>query len=107
MKLVISIIFLVILSPQVAAALCVQGDCENGQGTVVLTDGRRYVGEFENGIRSGRGLMTFPDGTKYLGDWQKDKPYGQGTLSSAGKFEYAGEFNNGVRHGREIGRAHV
>jgi SH3-like domain-containing protein len=100
MKLVISIIFLVILSPQVAAALCVQGDCENGQGTVVLTDGRRYVGEFENGIRSGRGLMTFPDGTKYLGDWQNDKPYGQGTLSSAGKFEYAGEFNNGVRHGQ-------
>ena len=100
MKRFISVIVAVLLLPQVAAALCVQGDCSNGQGTVVLQDGRRYVGEFKDGIRSGRGLMTFPDGTKYLGDWQKDKPNGQGTLSSSGKFEYAGEFSNGVRHGQ-------
>lgn len=100
MKLIISIIVSVLLVPQIAAALCVQGDCVNGQGTVVLPDGRRYVGEFKDGVRVGRGLMTFPDGTKYLGDWQNDKPDGQGTLSSAGKFEYAGEFNNGVRHGQ-------
>lgn len=88
-----------LLLPQGAAALCVQGDCLNGQGTVVLPDGRRYVGEFANGIRTGRGLMTFPDGTKYLGDWHNDKPHGQGTLSSVGKFEYAGDFANGVREG--------
>ena len=100
MKLIISVIVSVMLLPQAAMALCVLGDCMNGQGTVVLPDGRRYVGEFKEGIRSGRGLMTFPDGTKYLGDWQQDKPYGQGTLSSVGKFEYAGEFNNGVRHGQ-------
>jgi SH3-like domain-containing protein len=67
---------------------------------VVLPDGRRYVGEFQDGIRTGRGLMTFPDGTKYLGDWQNDKPHGHGTLSSVGKFEYAGEFANGVREGQ-------
>jgi SH3-like domain-containing protein len=100
MKLIISVIVAVLLLPQVAAALCVQGDCMNGQGTFVLQDGRKYVGEFKEGIRFGRGLMTFPDGTKYLGDWQNDKPYGQGTLSSVGKFEYAGEFYNGVRHGQ-------
>lgn len=76
MKLIVSVIVAVMLLPQVAAAICVQGDCINGQGTVVLQDGRRYVGEFKDGIRSGRGLMTFPDGTKYLGDWQNDKPYG-------------------------------
>ena len=100
MKLIFNVIVAVLLLPQVAAAICVQGDCTNGQGTVVLQDGRRYVGEFKDGIRSGRGLMTFPDGTKYLGDWQNDKPFGQGTLTSVGKFEYAGEFNNGVRHGQ-------
>jgi SH3-like domain-containing protein len=94
------IVGVLLLLPQGAAALCVQGDCVNGQGTVVLPDGRRYVGEFREGIRSGRGLMTFPDGTKYLGDWQNDKPHGQGTLSSIGKFEYAGAFADGVREGR-------
>jgi len=101
MKIFINLIIaLLVILPQGAAALCVQGDCLNGQGTVVLPDGRRYVGEFQDGIRTGRGLMTFPDGTKYLGDWQNDKPHGQGTLSSAGKFEYAGEFANGVREGQ-------
>lgn len=101
MKLILNmIVAILLLIPQIAVALCVQGDCTNGQGTVVLPDGRRYVGEFKEGIRAGRGLMTFPDGTKYLGDWQKDKPHGQGTLSSVGKFEYAGEFANGVRHGQ-------
>jgi len=101
MKIFINLIVgVLLLLPQGAAALCVQGDCVNGQGTVVLPDGRRYVGEFREGIRSGRGLMTFPDGTKYLGDWQNDKPHGQGTLSSVSKFEYAGEFADGVREGR-------
>ena len=94
------LVLVLLLLPAGAAALCVQGDCLNGQGTVVLPDGRRYVGEFQDGIRTGRGLMTFPDGTRYLGDWQDDKPNGQGTLSSAGKFEYAGAFANGVREGQ-------
>jgi len=76
MKLIVSVIVTLMLLPQVAASICVQGDCINSQGTVVLQDGRRYVGEFKDGIRSGRGLMTFSDGTKYLGDWQNDKPYG-------------------------------
>jgi SH3-like domain-containing protein len=100
MKLIFNVIVAALMLPQVAAAICVQGDCKNGQGTVVLQDGRRYVGEFKDGVRSGRGLMTFPDGTKYLGDWKDDKPFGQGTLTSVGKFEYAGEFYNGVRHGQ-------
>jgi len=94
------IVAVILLMPQGVSALCVQGDCLNGQGTVVLPDGRRYVGEFQEGIRTGRGLMMFPDGTKYLGDWQNDKPHGQGTLSSVGKFEYAGGFANGVREGQ-------
>ena len=90
---------ILVVIPTGASALCVQGDCLDGQGTVVMPDGRRYVGEFQNGVRTGRGLMTFPDGTRYLGDWRDDKPHGQGTLSSAGKFEYAGAFANGVREG--------
>ena len=93
------IIAILVVTPQIVGAVCVQGDCINGQGTVVLPDGRKYVGEFREGVRTGRGLMTFPDGTKYIGDWLDDNPHGQGTLSAVGKFEYKGEFVNGVRHG--------
>jgi SH3-like domain-containing protein len=65
-----------------------------------MPDGRKYVGEFDDGVRSGQGLMTFPDGTKYIGSWQNDKPHGQGKLSLINKYEYKGEFKNGVRHGQ-------
>jgi hypothetical protein len=100
MKLNIFVILTILLmATQAAGGVCVQGDCINGQGTAVLPDGRKYVGEFRDGIRSGRGLMTFPDGTKYLGDWQNDNPHGQGTLSAVGKFEYTGEFVDSVRQG--------
>lgn len=90
------------LLPIDAWARCVQGDCLNGQGTVVMPDGRKYVGQFKEGVRMGQGLMTFPDGTKYIGNWQLDKPHGRGKLSSAGKYEYVGEFKNGVRNGHGI-----
>jgi SH3-like domain-containing protein len=101
MKLLANVIVAILMwYPQGARALCVQGDCTNGEGTFVLSDGTRYVGEFRENVRTGRGLMTYPDGTKYEGDWQNGKPHGKGTLSSGGKFEYRGEFANGVRHGQ-------
>ena len=99
------LIFILIVSalyllPTSVWARCVQGNCLNGQGTVMMPDGRKYVGEFKDGVRVGQGLMTFPDGTKYIGNWQHDKPHGRGKLSSAGKYDYVGEFKNGVRHGQ-------
>ncbi len=101
MKLLVNVIVAILLwAPQSAGALCVQGDCTNGHGTFALPDGRKYVGEFREGIRTGRGLMTYPDGAKYVGDWQNDKPHGNGTLISVDNFEYSGEFANGVRHGQ-------
>jgi SH3-like domain-containing protein len=101
MKLLVNVIVAILLwVPQGAGALCVQGDCTNGHGTFVLPDGRKYVGEFREGIRTGRGLMTYPDGAKYVGDWQNDKPHGKGTLILIDNFEYSGEFANGVRHGQ-------
>jgi uncharacterized protein YgiM (DUF1202 family) len=101
MKLIANVIVAILMwAPQNAGALCVQGDCVNGHGTFVLSDGRKYVGEFRESVRTGRGLMTYPDGTKYVGDWQNDKPHGKGTLILIDNFEYNGEFANGVRHGQ-------
>ena len=100
MRLILSVILVILLwLPKSTSALCVQGDCANGHGTFVLSDGRKYVGEFQEGVRTGRGMMTYPDGAKYVGDWQNDEPNGKGTLILVDKFEYTGEFANGVRHG--------
>jgi SH3-like domain-containing protein len=100
MRLILSVILVILLwLPKSTSALCVQGDCANGHGTFVLSDGRKYVGEFQEGVRTGRGMMTYPDGAKYVGDWQNDEPNGKGTLILVDKFEYTGEFANGARHG--------
>lgn len=101
MKLTVNIIVAILMcSPGVSGAACVQGDCTNGLGTAVLPHGGRYVGEFREGVRKGSGSMTYPDGAQYDGNWQNDKPHGKGRLFSAGKFEYTGEFSNGVRQGQ-------
>ena len=36
----------------------------NGQGTYTSHDGKKYVGEFKNGLPNGQGTFTFPDGGK-------------------------------------------
>ena len=101
MKLIGNLILAILLCiPQVAGAVCVQGECINGHGTAVLSDGSKYVGEFRAGMRAGRGTMTYPDGTEYSGDWLNDKPHGKGRLLSVNRFEYTGEFVNGVRQGQ-------
>ncbi|MBW2502395.1 MAG: SH3 domain-containing protein [Deltaproteobacteria bacterium] len=101
MKLAGSIIVAILIcSPWVAGAACVEGDCTNGYGTAVLPYGGKYVGEFREGVRAGSGSMAYPDGARYEGSWQNDRPHGKGTLFSAGKFEYKGEFAKGARHGQ-------
>ena len=62
---------------------CVEGDCENGQGTYTYHHGEIYVGEFKDGYRNGQGTVTYPDGDKYVGEWKKGKSNGQGTLTNA------------------------
>ena len=54
------------------------GDCKNGYGVWVYSDGARYEGNFKNGKKNGQGTYTFADGTKYVGEW-KDGVYQNST----------------------------
>ena len=36
----------------------------HGFGSMVFTDGSRYVGQFENGLFSGLGVMVFNDNSR-------------------------------------------
>lgn len=82
-----------------ALAGCVLGDCQNGQGTEVLADGSRYVGEWRDGKRRGQGFMVFPNGDRYDGQWSNDLPDGDGILTGHEGDIYEGQFREGVRQG--------
>ena len=57
-----------------------KGIVKNGkphiQGTEILSDGRKYEGEWKDGERNGQGTFTYPyDSRKYEGEWKGDKPW--------------------------------
>ena len=51
-------------------------------------DGRKYVGEFQDGMRHGQGTYTMSDGSNYTGQWEGSMPNGEGVYTFAdGKIE--------------------
>ena len=84
-------------------ARCVRGDCRDGAGEALLSNGDRYAGQwrsgqmhgqgtyryrsgavytgaFRGGKLEGRGTMRYPDGAYYEGDWRGNRKHGQGRL---------------------------
>ncbi len=49
-----------------------QADLPIGQGTMTWPDGRQYAGHFHNGQMDGTGKMTWPNGRVEVGTWSKD-----------------------------------
>ena len=72
----------------------------NGQGTVTLPNGDKYVGEYKDDKKHGQGTLTSPDGDKYVGKFKDGIKHGQGTLTSLDRSKYVGEFRSGKKHGQ-------
>ena len=68
---IISVLFL--LWSGSAYAECIQGNCQNGQGTFTFSSGAKYVGEYKDGKRNGQGTFTFPDGRVKKGIWKNSE----------------------------------
>ena len=49
----------------------------HGQDIVTWPDGRRYEGEFLNGLPHGQGVMSSPDGKRIEGEFRNGKPRGR------------------------------
>lgn len=81
---------------------CSYGNCENGKGTYVYSNGFIYEGNFVNGLREGRGMLKGQDGSWYDGMWVKDKFQGQGTYVWPNGAKYVGAWENGVQNGYGI-----
>ncbi len=84
-----------------------------GKGTLTLSDGRRYVGEWKNGKYHGQGTLSFLNGQKqgqgtytwsigreYIGQWKEGKKHGQGTLAWPSGQKYVGELKDDKYHGQ-------
>jgi uncharacterized protein YkwD len=67
--IVCAVIFITLLTYGNAYAGCVEGDCINGQGTYVYSDGSQYSGGYKDGMYSGFGTLTMADGQKFSGEF--------------------------------------
>ena len=99
----ISIILVMLFWCNISFAECIEGDCNNGQGTATWAYGDKYdkyVGEFKDGEMHGQGTFIFADGNKLVGQWKDGGLHGQGTYTWPSGTKYVGEFKDGKQHGQ-------
>ena len=74
---------------------------KHGQGVLLMRDGSRYEGAFDNGEITGKGEKTQTDGTVYKGDFVQGEKHGYGEIVYGGGGEwYKGEWSFNVRQGQ-------
>ncbi|XP_019876484.1 MORN repeat-containing protein 4 homolog [Aethina tumida] len=66
-----------------------------GEGHLLLPNGARYDGNFENNLFNGLGVLSFPDGAKYEGEFSNGWFHGHGTFWRADGMRYEGEYRGG------------
>ncbi|MBP6023180.1 hypothetical protein [Ferruginibacter sp.] len=74
---------------------CKEGDCINGYGRFVYTDGKSFTGFWKNGKREGKGY-TYEKGMIVNGYWKNDEMITDGCFSGDCKNGY-GSYDNGER----------
>lgn len=78
---------------------CISGDCTDGEGTFVLSDGSVYVGQFRMGEIHGVGVCYYRDGSRYQGEWAHRLPHGKGTRYFPNGQQRTGAWKKGLAIG--------
>jgi hypothetical protein len=78
---------------------CVTGDCKNGKGTMIYSDGSKYEGNWSNGKCNGFGIETYPNGSRYEGYFIDNNYNGSGKGFLANGDVYEGNYVDGYRSG--------
>lgn len=76
------------------------GGKAHGNGTFYFANGDKYVGEFKGNQRHGHGMYFHVNGNKYVGGFKNNKPQGQGIYYYSNGDKYVGEFVNDEMHGK-------
>ncbi len=79
---------------------CIKGNCVNGKGTFIWSNGDKYNGNWKNQKPHGLGTFKWVNGTKYIGDWEFGIQNGQGTVTWANGDKYIGGRKNGEADGQ-------
>ena len=74
---------------------CVSGDCENGYGTYIYSNGEKYTGNFKEGDRHGYGTYDWSIGDAYQGYWKFGLQDGYGKYTFADGIVREGQFKEG------------
>ena len=100
MKNIFSIVFIFFLTfNYLDASECIEGDCRNGKGTFIFSDGAKYIGDFKDGKLNGSGIFSAPNGLKYVGEVKDNRYHGYGVLNYPDGTSYEGQFNDGKYEG--------
>ena len=57
---------------------CITGDCKNGEGIYIWSNGDKYIGEFNHNQFHGKGTLI-SDHATYIGGWNNGKQQGLAT----------------------------
>ncbi len=60
---------------------CIEGDCINGQGTIITYNGDKYIGFFQNDLKHGYGEYYWDYGGVFRGKFKQDQYTENGTFS--------------------------
>ncbi len=81
-------------------AQCIDGNCEDGYGVYLYSNGERYEGYWNDGKQNGFGAYTMTSGDTYVGQFLNNAYNGKGTYSWAQDgCKYIGHWQNGNRQG--------
>jgi len=72
----------------------------HGHGTMTVDEHNKYVGDFVEGRIEGHGKLYLPDGSVYEGEFKNNKINGYGTIVNKEGARYEGEWKDGKMNGK-------
>ncbi|MEI7801504.1 MAG: hypothetical protein WCI97_02545 [Bacteroidota bacterium] len=79
---------------QVKTLGCIEGNCNEGTGKFLFSNGDKFNGEWHGGMRSGYGRYDFKNGNWYIGDFKNDIIEGKGVFHASNGKVISGEWFN-------------
>ena len=103
LSFLLPLLFISLLCSPAVSSECIEGNCNNGRGTLKWTNSSSYTGDFRNGKANGYGEAIWNIGKKanlYVGEWKNDMPHGYGVYLKIDGGKYEGEWKEGQWHGK-------
>ena len=94
MKKLLGIVVLGLLLSTSVYANCIQGDCNNGQGTWLFKNGDKYIGEHKNDLPNGFGTIKTKEAS-IEGNFKDGQLNGLGTIIFITGKVIKGKFKDG------------